>query len=751
MLPLMFGAQRFAMTAGLGEVSEQQLGVADSLGWMTGELDFIGWVTGEDSPEEDPENGVTASGAAGLSAGSGNRRRLDKAKKASLPAEMVTLTNLQVTLAVALVLTLLTQIFLVLLWRHCLNRRYYHVNRAVMPVDARPAPLLRQNAVKLPPRYQPHYEAPDPARFSFVLLLLPPCCWPLLSDTLMGKKRPKKEPKPPKFVPFPKSLMWPAPVFFTCAVFITGLSRAAVRILAAQPDGCDQSCMGSAIVTVVAIIAFLVITFIDIKTLFEHGTEHFSWKPAGKVGSPKQVGDPIMRLSARIKATFCRCGSSEHAGSKYRDRRSGAFSLPEDITSEPARTERFLAMPFSFRKALPGDAFQSREGFLLFRVNGSTKIGRSYRIIVLLINVSFGVISGLQPIITVGSSAVLLQMGFVLSLQLFMSFICYAFLPDADRVVSRIAGGQFLAETVSSAALLTASLMARQTLPLEAGSGEAGSGWVLPGAESGEAGSALHPDASQRALFQEVGFWAGLVAIGMPIIQLLEQRLITPSIMIVRNKGGDTLSLCAAAYILMMNLPRRLMKLKDFVAQATDINAEDAAGSASADAGDDEGGGEGEGGGDGGGNGDERQRRGGVSMDNVRQAGAGASKLLARAAGAKEMQAKALPAKAKPTNALPTAAVLPRPSANVVSKEQPADAKQAWGAPSAAAAERLRRRREEEAQARMVGDPARGELDGLRMDDLRLEEFDDGEIRRGEADGDNIANADDGDNGAGAD
>jgi hypothetical protein len=37
------------------------------------------------------------------------------------------------------------------------------------------------------------------------------------------------------------------------------------------------------------------------------------------------------------------------------------------------------------------------------------------------------------------------------------------------------------------------------------------------------------------------------------------------------------------------------------------------------------------------------------------------------------------------------------------------------------------------------------------MDDLRLEEFDDGDIRRGEADGDNIANADDGDNGAGAD
>ena len=42
--------------------------------------------------------------------------------------------------------------------------------------------------------------------------------------------------------------------------------------------------------------------------------------------------------------------------------------MPDDDNAEPARTERLLASPFGIRRKRIGDALQSREGFLLFRV-----------------------------------------------------------------------------------------------------------------------------------------------------------------------------------------------------------------------------------------------------------------------------------------------------------------------------------------------------------------------------------------------
>ena len=188
----------------------------------------------------------------------------------------------------------------------------------------------------------------------------------------------------------------------------------------------------------------------------------------------------------------------------HRDRKSGAFSLPEGDTAEPARTERILASPFVCCRRRPGDAFQgeerpyppppflllppspplpfssspltrippapslslllsltlpllppnsavvcalaAREGFLLFRVNGSSRVGVSYRVLVLLINVLFGVLSGLSPLLKKGTVWAFGQTGCVFTLQIAMGLLCCCWLPDADRVVSRIAGIQFFAE-----------------------------------------------------------------------------------------------------------------------------------------------------------------------------------------------------------------------------------------------------------------------------------------------------------------
>ena len=73
----------------------------------------------------------------------------------------------------------------------------------------------------------------------------------------------------------------------------------------------------------------------------------------------------------------------------------------------------------------------------------------------------FGLLSGLQPILAPGSRQALAQTFCILILQLFMAIICFRFLPDADRIISRFAGTQFLLEGFSTTMLLGADIDAR--------------------------------------------------------------------------------------------------------------------------------------------------------------------------------------------------------------------------------------------------------------------------------------------------
>ena len=382
----------------------------------------------------------------------------------------------------------------------------------------------------------------------------------------------------------------------------------------------------------------------------------------------------------------------------HRDRKSGGFDVPESDTQEPERTERLLARPYRLYYGRAGDAFQAIEGFLFFRVNGSNRVGVGYRLIVIGVNMIFGLLSGLQPMLTPGSGLALMQTFLILTLQLGMSFICFCFLPDADRIISRFAGSQFLLEGLSTAALFAAdrrsrdvaiaiivareAALANQTLPNGTLANDTlangiisldGNSSVLFGPNSTEA--QLEAKAELACLCKEgrelvmqiqyMGFVFAMIAMAVPILQLLEQRCLTPTIGVVRSKGGNPLALMAAAYMMAASLPRLLTRL---ISSAEDgpLDAAQAAQSATADAGDeavvDEGGG---GGGDTGGdtgveveqldecdpggeaeaeaNEEESPEETGeveLSADQITDAGARVSRLLARAVAAREVAAK---------------------------------------------------------------------------------------------------------------
>ena len=295
--------------------------------------------------------------------------------------------------------------------------------------------------------------------------------------------------------------------------------------------------------------------------------------------------------------------------------------MPEADTAEPARTERLLRRPFALRRARTGDAFQAHEGFLFFRVNGSSRIGVIYRLLVVLANVTFGALSGLAPLLAPGSIVAGVQTGVVCGLQLLMAGLCFIWAPDADRIISLFAGTQFLLEAVSTGFLLSATLL------------------PLAGLPTGE--DALDADFSVSIglwdwpfLLRLGAFWVGLVALAVPIAQMVEQRCMTPSILVVRNRGGSALALCAAAYMLVSSVPRMILRLCETAAGLEDVEeggggaidgaTADAGDEAAADAGND------------------AEAEVGLSGEAVLTAGHNVSKLGARGLAAKEVTATAV-------------------------------------------------------------------------------------------------------------
>lgn len=369
---------------------------------------------------------------------------------------------------------------------------------------------------------------------------------------------------------------------------------------------------------------------------------------------------PLDRKSSAVASTHARLrlgearpraveSLAERGG--HRDRRSGAFGgIPDDDLQEPERTERLLASPYNFIPTRRGDRFQSIEGYLFFRVHGRTRVGYSYRLIVIGVNMIFGVLSGVQPLIPPVTMPALIQTFTVLTLQLVMGTVCFCFLPDADRIISRFAGSQFLLEGLTTSSLLVADRRARDVMlgsPINATT-------TAPDRSTYE-GAYVETD-DVTGTFQSLAFALSLTAMGVPMVQLFEQRLITPTINLVVNKGANPLVILAALYMMAVSLPRQIARLV-FAVDAGELNAAQAAESATADAGDavaeqgDGGGGSADAdAADGAGAGASGDCTVAVSGDTVADAAARASRLLARGVAAKEAAAKHL----APTVPLPS-------------------------------------------------------------------------------------------------
>ena len=275
-MPLMLGAQRFAASSGLGvEPSPVQLEVASSLSWTTGELPFLS------SPAPPPPRDTAPPATAPLPS---VRRHLSSHPSTSpdaslgspppLPSVLIsserTLFNLLITFGLAIALTFAVHAALIRLWRTLINHNFYAWKRAVEATDGDTVAAAR--ALASHQRYV--------------------CCGP------------RGAPRKAKFYPFPKSLVWPTPLFFTCCVFATGLTRASVRLLSVQPAGCGMHCAGgqaTAIATLTALTSLVIIAALDLAVFYRGSHGKLQWKPAKKLPMPSDVADPYYRAHAKAQ------------------------------------------------------------------------------------------------------------------------------------------------------------------------------------------------------------------------------------------------------------------------------------------------------------------------------------------------------------------------------------------------------------------------------------------------------------------
>ena len=236
----------------------------------------------------------------------------------------------------------------------------------------------------------------------------------------------------------------------------------------------------------------------------------------------------------------------------YRDRKQGAFGgLPPADSAEPARTERLLQHPFALWRNRAGDSMQVREGFILFRVNGRHRITTYYRVILVAANVLFGALSGAGSALTGMPVSALVQVASVLSLQLVLAIFCCCLTPDADRVISSSSGTQYLMEGASTGLLFFADVASRLRAEAEAR--------VQANINSTQVETMISEE-DERTI-REIAFWIALLAVVVPMVQLLEQRMITPAVLAIRTKKLNTTSIIASLYMLATSLPRLIQGL----------------------------------------------------------------------------------------------------------------------------------------------------------------------------------------------
>ena len=286
-MPLMFGAQRLEMSAGIAAPkSEIQTGVADGLGWAGGDFGFISEPTTVDG------------------------RRLEGVGR---PKALTGLLSSLVSLCIGLGGALLAQLIAFFYWKCRANQAYYeHKKQVFFKVSSNLA--LGEYSSK-----------------AFV------------SDSDYSSKvrqQPKRRPRQQlrrkssidgkiKFKKYPIMFVFPSLFLVVYKLFVTGLNKSAATLLATPGATCDTTCraLASTVLTVSGVyvlLGWLVLLDFDIRFREDQ------WKTSNTPSSVMKIDDPFYRGLSMLRARIF-CFGDEDPRSILK-RMQGKFAKPPNDT-----------------------------------------------------------------------------------------------------------------------------------------------------------------------------------------------------------------------------------------------------------------------------------------------------------------------------------------------------------------------------------------------------------------------------------
>jgi len=244
-----------------------------------------------------------------------------------------------------------------------------------------------------------------------------------------------------------------------------------------------------------------------------------SWEPLVLPDHPNDIEDPLFRLVSRVRFFFCkRCGPQK----ALMDRPRGEFMRPWDQVEEPARTERILARPFVLYKDNVTDAIDSMKLLMMNRASGFTFRGVSYDLFTFCAQLLVAILTGLAPVIPVGSPSAMMQMFAVLFVQWFSAAYIGLLQPSVDRFDALIQCAQFSVEGTMTLMLILSTYD-------------------------------TNPDA--QMFYQSTAFYLALGAMGVPILEKVYDAVIVQLSKLLR-KDEFTWQGCFFALIaLLVSLP----------------------------------------------------------------------------------------------------------------------------------------------------------------------------------------------------
>jgi len=232
----------------------------------------------------------------------------------------------------------------------------------------------------------------------------------------------RRKERPVKFKPLPASFVFPNFEFLVVGLFSIGLVESSVAALASPVCGRSCSLLTTVILIVLGALTLLALVLVlRFHALFSRSSWSRNVLEKGAV-----VEDPIMRLVSKIRRC---CGASPL------DRSTGGYEKSEEDASEPARTERLLASPWSLFHANAGDAYDAVSLFWLMRSTSGSLLATCYDFVCYVVMLVLAVAYGLEDLAQRnGPDAQLAQAITVVSLQFGLALYIFVLRPSIDRL-----------------------------------------------------------------------------------------------------------------------------------------------------------------------------------------------------------------------------------------------------------------------------------------------------------------------------